>query len=192
MRVREPPARAQAGRIHRGPAKDLRASRSGIALETAPGAQAYPWLMRRLLWAWGCAGIVIGCGGDDLDEAGARELWQRLQAADYRAWQRAPGWEERRPTVSAHGHTADIFINPVLTAALDQSGLDAWPVDSLLVKDSYRGDALHLIAAMEKRSARWYYAEWDARGGAKYAGSPEVCLDCHGSAPDRVFALTLP
>lgn len=148
--------------------------------------------MQRLLLAWGCAWLLFGCGGDDLDEAGARELWQRLQEADYRGWERAPGWEARQPTVSAHGHTADIFINPVLTTALGESGLEAWPVGSLLVKDSYRGDALHLIAAMEKRSGGWYYAEWDAGGGAKYAGEPGVCLDCHGSAPDRVFAIALP
>jgi hypothetical protein len=139
-----------------------------------------------------CVACVIACGGEEIDEAGAAELWQRIHAEDYRAWDRAPGWESRQPTVSAHGHTADIFVNAVVTSAIQTPDLTAWPLDSLLVKDSYRGDSLALVAVMEKRADGWYFAEWDDGGDAKFAGSPSVCLDCHGAAPDFIFSAVLP
>jgi hypothetical protein len=138
------------------------------------------------------AGCTLGCGGEDVDEAGAAELWQRIRAEDYRAWARAEGWETRQPTVSVHGQTADIFVNMVVTDARQTAGLSAWPVNALLVKDSFRDDDLTLVAAMEKRSSGWYFAEWDSGGKAKFAGSPSVCLDCHGAAPDFVFSSVLP
>jgi hypothetical protein len=135
---------------------------------------------------------MLGCGGDDIDEAGAKELWARLQAENYRSWARAPGWETRQPTVSVHGQTADIFGNSEVMSASQTPGLTEWPLDSLLVKDGYRDDDLALVAAMEKRAAGWYFAEWDGSGKVKFAGSPSVCLDCHQAAPDFVFAMVLP
>lgn len=144
-------------------------------------------------WTYLAVGLALtACGGEDVDEAGARELWQRIHDQEYRSWSPAPGWESRQPTVSAHGQEADIFINTALEEALEESDLTAWPVGSLLVKDGYRGGSVALIAAMEKRDGGWYFAEWDGGGSVKYAGSPEVCRSCHDSAEDSVFAVGLP
>jgi hypothetical protein len=139
--------------------------------------------------------VLLGCsacGGEDKDEAGARDLWARLQEADYRTWAPAPGWETRQETVSAHGQQADIFINDAVVSALLEESLEAWPVGSLLVKDSYRGEALALIAALEKRDSGWYFAEWNGAGELKFAGSPSVCRNCHDAADDSVFSVGLP
>jgi len=130
--------------------------------------------------------------GEEVDEAGARALWDEIHAADYRRWQRPQGWETRQPTVSAHGQTADIFINPVLVQAATLETLGAWPEASLLVKDSYRGDSLALIAAMKKRSGEWFFAEWSSDGEVKFAGRPDVCLECHQAGSDHVFSMALP
>ena len=151
----------------------------------APRALDYPALTSLAL-------ALAGCGGEEVDEAGAAELWQRLKAEDYRTWARAPGWETRQPTVSVHGQTADIFINDVVANASQTPNLTAWPLNALLVKDGYRDDSLALVAAMEKRADGWYFAEWDSGGKAKFAGAPSVCLECHEAAPDFVFSAVLP
>lgn len=133
---------------------------------------------------------TAGCGDEPIDERGAAELWQRIQTEDYRSWQRAPGWETRQPTVSAHGQSADIFIDPTMTGALEQDGAD-WPVGSAAVKDSYRGEQLVLIAAMERRAGGWFFAEWSASGAVKYGGTPDVCRDCHGGSAGPVRSIPL-
>jgi hypothetical protein len=139
-----------------------------------------------------CALGAAGCGSEEVDEAGARALWDEIHAADYRSWQRPPGWETPQPSVSAHGQTAEIFINPVLVEATGVPGLAAWPEASLLVKDSYRGGSRALIAAMKKRNGEWFFAEWGSDGAVKFAGRPDVCIDCHAAGFDHVFTLALP
>ena len=154
--------------------------------------RAVPANMRRFLVLGALA--LGGCGGDEeIDQAGAASLWERLQSAEYRtSFEPAPGWETPRPTVGAHGRTAVILMNTVLADALDADSLAAWPDDSLIVKDSYDGPSLTLVAAMEKQQGRWFYAEWTPRGEPKYAGEPEVCTSCHVAANDRLRAITLP
>jgi hypothetical protein len=134
---------------------------------------------------------LFGCG-EDVDEAGARALWDEIHGAGYRSWQRPPGWETAQPSVSAHGEKAEIFVNPVMVDASMQERLSAWPEASLLVKDSYRGDSLALIAAMKKQSGEWFFAEWSGDGEVKFGGRPDVCLDCHRAGSDHVFSLSLP
>jgi hypothetical protein len=146
---------------------------------------------RALAGAWIAALCTVGCG-EEVDEAGARALWDEIHTANYRSWQRPAGWETRQPTVSAHGSTADIFINSVLVEAATFQGLGAWPDSSLLVKDSYRNDSLALIAAMKKTSGEWFFAEWSGDGEVKFAGRPDVCLDCHQAGSDHVFSMALP
>jgi hypothetical protein len=153
---------------------------------------AHPNIVGRR-WIILLAAFGLGaCGGDDQDEAGAAELWQRIHAEDYRNWERAPGWETEQPTVSAHGHTALIFINATMSDARLDTDRSAWPDAALLVKDSYRDGALALIAVIEKRAAGWYFAEWDGEGTLKFAGSPSVCKNCHDQAYDTVFSVPLP
>ncbi len=130
--------------------------------------------------------------GDDIDEEGADRLWDAIHAADYRSWQRAPGYETPQPTIRAHGETAEIFLNDTLVAALEQTGLSAWPAGSLIVKDSQKGSTPTLVAAMEKTSGDWFYAEWTAGGEVKYAGTPDVCTNCHNAGQDQLLTLALP
>lgn len=153
-----------------------------------------PPLLSRLLSTVPLLATSLACGGEDIDEAGARALWKKIQAEDYRSWTPAPGWEEPQPSVGAHGDTAKIYLDDVMTAALESSDLNAWPEGALLVKDIYEGngDELTLVAAMEKQSGRWFFAEWTPAGEAKFGGRPEVCTNCHDQGADSVFSAALP
>ena len=147
-----------------------------------------------LLLGFVLAPALSGCGDDEaIDEAGARMLWEEIQDADYPSWARAPGWEERLPSVSAHGQTADVFVNPVTEEALVGSDLEEWPEGSTSVKDSHRGEEHVLVAAMQKQSGGWFFAEWGTDGAAKYGGLEiGTCTGCHVAANDRAQAFELP
>jgi hypothetical protein len=143
-----------------------------------------------VLAAAALSALSLGCG-DDQDPAGAQELWDRVHAENYRSWQRAPGFEARRDSSAPHGGASEIFLNPIMADAV-AAGATTWPVGSLIVKDGYEGlesDASHdLVAAMEKREAGWYWAEWDSdsSGEALYSGNPSICTGCHESGKDFV------
>lgn len=135
---------------------------------------------------------VTGCG-DDQDPAGARELYDRLQSAKYREWQRAPGYETRQPTRAPHGKQVDIYVNDVVKDALAAGRpLDAWPKGSIIAKDGWDGSDLDILAAMEKRDDGWFWVEWNGSGESLYSGKPNICIDCHKSGEDLVRAFPLP
>jgi hypothetical protein len=136
--------------------------------------------------------LLLGACGEDVDEEGARLLWEKIHAQGYAEWQRAPGYDEAQPTIRAHGQTALVYLNDVMAEAVAGPSIDAWPEGALLVKDSFDGDTLKLVAAMEKQSTGWYFAEWTPSGDVKYAGEPEVCLNCHAAGGDKVLAVALP
>jgi hypothetical protein len=148
--------------------------------------------MRGHLFSVVVAILMFGCAEEEVDEAGAQALWNKLSASGYQSWARAPGYETPQPTTRAHGETAVVFVNDVVTAALAGSNLTAWPDGSLLVKDSFKGDAHSLVAALEKQGKSWFFAEWSANGSVKYAGTPDVCLKCHTDENDFVRAVDLP
>lgn len=134
---------------------------------------------------------TAACGDDNIDDPeAARAFLTRIQGEKYREWQRAPGWETRKKSIAVHGNDSDIYINT--TMAQTQAGAAAWPEGSILVKDSFQGSDLRLIAAMEKRAGGWYYAEWAGDGEVKFAGRPSICTDCHSSGQDEVLAFGLP
>lgn len=140
--------------------------------------------------AAGLSAFAAGCG-DDQDPSGAKELWDRVHAENYRSWQRAPGFETRKDSNAPHGGASEIFLNATMADAV-AAGSTTWPVGSLIVKDGYGGleaDAtLELVAAMEKRESGWYWAEWDGDSGgeATYSGVPSICTGCHETGRDFV------
>jgi hypothetical protein len=141
--------------------------------------------------------VLVGGCGDDQDPEGAQELFDRIQAEDYRGWERAPGYATTQPSDTAHSDAVDIYVNDVVAEALAAGEpLGAWPLDSLIVKDGFDGDGdLDLIAAMEKREGGWFWVEYtdpSAGGEAKYSGEPGICIDCHDSGSDFVRAFPLP
>ena len=134
--------------------------------------------------------LVCACS-DDIDDPEAAEAFlTRLRSENYQGWQRAKGWEARKPSISAHGDDADIFVNKTL--ADTPGGSASWPTGSIIVKDSYRGGSLRLIGAMEKRADGWYFVEWSGDGSVKYAGRPSICTNCHQNGQDEVLAFGLP
>lgn len=154
-----------------------------------PGSPARPGLP---VAVWLAAGLLAGCG-DNQDPSGAKALWGALQDADYREWERAPGFEERRKSNAPHGEAVDIYINDVVAAALaSETALSEWPNGAVIVKDGFDSGDLDLVAVMEKRLTGWYWAEYDADGEAIYSGSPDLCTDCHRSGADFVRAFPLP
>lgn len=130
--------------------------------------------------------------GDNQDPAGADAFWTSIHADDYRSFARAPGYAKRQPTNAPHGDAVEIFVNGVVGEALAGGPITAWPEGARIVKDGYDGDAVTVVAAMEKRAGGWYWAEWSADGAAKYSGSPGLCTGCHASGGDFVRAFPLP
>jgi hypothetical protein len=135
---------------------------------------------------------LTACGGEDVDEAGARTLLAKIQMEDYESWQTAPGYDTPQDTIRAHGGTAQVFVNSVMEAAISGPPIEAWPAGSLIVKNSFDGGSLSLIAAMEKQAGSWFYAEWDADLDVKFAGEPEVCVNCHSAGDDSILVVALP
>jgi hypothetical protein len=157
-----------------------------------PRSSIRTFLISSLLAA--LASVGIACG-DDQDPEGAVDLLERLRAADYQGWQRAPGYPDRRVSSAPHGDQVEIFVNDVVAQALaGGQELDAWPLGSIIAKDGYDDDGtLVLIAAMEKLEDGWYWAEWDADTDESiYSGKPSTCIDCHASGADEVRAFDLP
>ena len=135
---------------------------------------------------------VAACG-DDQDPEGAQELWDRIHAADYRSWARAPGYESRVASNAPHGDMVDIYVNDVIADALAAGKpLGAWPEGAQIVKDGWDGEELELVAAMEKGAHGWFWAEYDGEGDPSYSGKPDLCTDCHRSGSDYVRAFALP
>jgi hypothetical protein len=131
--------------------------------------------------------------GDNQDDAGARDLLSKVRADEYRSWQRAPGYETRRPTNAPHGDSVDIYVNEVIAGALALAEpLPVWPQGSIIVKDGWDASDLEIVAIMEKRSDGWFWAEYDSDGDPDYSGRPEVCTDCHEDGSDYVLSFQLP
>ena len=136
--------------------------------------------------------LLAGCG-DNQDDAGARALLQRIRADQYHTWDRAPGYEARRPTSAPHSKLVDIYVNDRVAEVLALGEpLATWPVGSIIAKDGFDGNDLELIAVMEKRADGWFWAEYDDDGDPDYSGHPDTCTDCHRSGSDYVRAFRLP
>ncbi len=161
---------------------------------------------RSAVGSWRTCGLTLGlllaCDGSDPDD-GARALLEQVEAADYRSWARAPGFEELVESAAPHGNFTEVFINEVLVEALaaDPGSLDEWPVGSILVKDGWDDEAATertILAIMEKRELGWYfeeYTEFGADAEPAFAGldpEPGICTGCHSAGADMVWAFGLP
>ncbi|HKP61036.1 MAG TPA: hypothetical protein VJV78_30105 [Polyangiales bacterium] len=137
--------------------------------------------------------LAFAACGDNQDPAAAHALWQDIHAQDYRAFQRAPGYEARRHSNAPHGDKVIIYINDLVATALASSEpIASWPEGSLIIKDGFDGPSLEIVAVMQKRSTGWYWAEYAPDGDASYSGQPQLCIDCHGSGADYVRAFSFP
>jgi hypothetical protein len=137
-------------------------------------------------------GGLLGCG-DNQDDAGARALLARVRTDQYRNWDRAPGWEQRRSSNAPHSDEVDIYVNDRVAEVLALGEHDGtWPEGSIIVKDGFDGSGLDIVAVMEKRVDGWYWAEYDDDGNPDYSGHPDICIDCHRSGSDFVRAFGLP
>lgn len=139
-----------------------------------------------------CAGgLLAGCGDDGNQDAdGARALLARVQADNYRSWDRAPGWEQRKPSTGAHAKAVDIFVNDRAAEGLaTESERGPLPEGSIIVKDGFGdSDELRLTAMMQKRNDGWYWAEYSASGDPSFSGHPDICLNCHRTGTDFIRA----
>ncbi|HEX2877383.1 MAG TPA: hypothetical protein VHP33_39310 [Polyangiaceae bacterium] len=135
---------------------------------------------------------LVACG-DNQDDAGARALLARVRADQYRTWDRAPGFEQRKSSNAPHSDAVDIYVNDVVAEVLALRQHDgSWPEGAIIVKDGFDGSELELTAIMQKRAGGWYWAEYDSEGTPDYSGHPGICIDCHESGSDFVRAFRLP
>lgn len=149
--------------------------------------------MHKLLQAFRLAAPLVCACTDNQDPGGARQLWNEIHELDYHSWQRAPGYDDRRPSNAPHSDAVEIFVNDIVAAAVGSTQpLTSWPVGSLIVKDGWDGDDLELVAVMQKREQGWYWAEYDSEGSAAFSGTPSLCTDCHSAGQDLVRAFPLP
>ncbi len=152
--------------------------------------------MRRALCVLFTVTTLGACGGQNDDPNAAGTLWSKVNSENYTAWQRAPGYPTRMPSLTAHADSVEIFVNPTVSTALTSSvPLTEWPVGSVIVKRGYNGTSLRLVAAMEKRADGWFWAEYDKSGEPLFSGKPDVCIDCHGARKtysDYAFSLEFP
>lgn len=147
--------------------------------------------MHRLLVVAGLVVFVVGCRNQD--EAGAIALWEDFQAADYRSWERAPGFPGLTPSTASHGDAVEIFINDTLVEALASGEkLTVWPEGSLIVKDGFKNGEPWVVAAMERREGGWFWAEYEPDGEVLFSGDPGVCTRCHDAGADYVRAFGFP
>ena len=137
--------------------------------------------------------LLLAACGDNQDDSGARALLAKVRKQEYRSWDRAPGYETRRPTSAPHANSVDIYVNDLVQEVLAVGEpTTSWLEGSIIVKDGFSGSDLELIAIMEKRSDGWYWAEYDDDGDPDYSGHPEICIDCHRRGSDFVRAFALP
>lgn len=152
-------------------------------------------MLARLLGAATFA-LAISCGQND-DPAGAAALYARIsEGGGFRSWARAPGYPARTASFTAHGAEVEIFVNRVVSDALaGPKPALTWPDGSVIVKETYDGDDRTLVAVMEKRVGKWYWAEYDGDGETLFSGEPRICLGCHDNRKtysDWVYGFELP
>jgi hypothetical protein len=95
---------------------------------------------------------LVACG-DNQDDAGARDLLARVRADQYRIWDRAPGFEQRKSSNAPHSDAVDIYVNDIVAEVLALREHDGkWPLGAIIVKDGFAGSDLELTAIMEKRA----------------------------------------
>lgn len=145
------------------------------------------------------AAVVGACGGQNDDPDGARAIWNGVHTNEgFRAWKRAPGYPNRRPSFTAHSDEVEIFVNDVMAATLEDHApapVTEWPVGSVIVKEGFHDGRRSFVAAMAKRTDGWFWAEYEDDGEVLYSGRPGVCVDCHDarkSYSDWVYAFELP
>ena len=139
------------------------------------------------------AAALAGCTDDD-DPGVASALWDRIQAENYKAWEKAPGYETPLPSNAPHSDNTQVFLNPTIADATRGPAIAEWPVGSLIVKEGTTDDGeLDIVAVLDKRADGWFWAEYEENGESFYSGKPDLCIDCHsGSTNDFVWVLTLP
>lgn len=120
----------------------------------------------------------------------AEELWSDLRD-EYRDWDRAPGYEQRRESTGPHGEQVEIYVNDVMKRAVDaEMAPRAWPVGSIAVKDAFVAGRRDTVSVMKKTAEdSWYWAEYDPNGEVILSGenAPE-CAGCHREGDDHVRA----
>ncbi len=145
-------------------------------------------MTRSLLLVVVVAVATMACRQND-DPEGARALFDRVDAASFRTWRRAPGYEQRRKSTAPHGGAVDIYVNETIAGVLDaKKPLATWPEGSVIVKEGFDGDDREIVAVMEKRPGGWFWAEYDGDGDVLYSGTPDTCTGCHASGDDFVRA----
>lgn len=147
------------------------------------------------------AALALAACHQDQEDADA--FLDRLDSEDYRsAYRHAPGWEtSRQPTrASPHGFYLDIYVNGVMSAAIDDGRpLEHWPEGSIVVADAWSTPSSprpEFLLVMEKRAdgAGWTWLEWKGDGDELVFAGDDVpqCVRCHDAGEDQVRAFGLP
>lgn len=140
--------------------------------------------------------LLAACTQND-DPDGAKQLYAKInEGPGFRSWRRAPGFPTRKPSFTAHSDAVEVFVSPQLSAALDgPTPITTWPEGSIVVKEGFSGDTRRIVAVMEKRAGKWYWAEYNGDGETLFSGEPSVCTGCHDNRKDYsdwVYSFELP
>lgn len=155
--------------------------------------QGWLLLAALLVAGSGCYDNKTSYGTDPQQTNEAQDFWAKIHTQGYRARTRAPGHEQRTASSAPHGDSVDVFVNALIATTLTSGQHPtAWPVGSIIVKDGFAGGVQTLVAAIEKRSDGWFWAEYHPDGSVLASGHPSGCIGCHSSGSDFVRAFHLP
>jgi hypothetical protein len=133
------------------------------------------------------------------DKEMAKELWDELQEADYRAkWATVPGKGTFYRGQPPHGALLTTYLNKEAAKGMRfKKGL--MPEDAIIVKENFKPDkTLAAVTVMYKepgydpKHRDWFWVKYKPDGGILAAGKPAGCISCHGSVRSNDYVFTFP
>jgi hypothetical protein len=120
------------------------------------------------------------------DEISGERLWRRISTeADFESYPEWPGYKGVQIGQSPHGRYHEIYINPVLRAALPIADRTA-PDGSVIVKENFDADMKKVgFTVMAKAKGYdpatddWFWASYGPDGSVAAEGKVEMCIKCH-------------
>ncbi|MFQ5858818.1 MAG: cytochrome P460 family protein [Anaerolineae bacterium] len=129
----------------------------------------------------------------------AKELWEKLQEADYQdKWITVPGKGTLYEGQAPHGALLSTYLNPEAAETMKSKSGDM-TADAIIVKENYMPDGtLVALTVMYKKPdydpnhRDWFWAKFGADGTIQAAGKPTGCIACHGSVRSNDYIFTFP
>ena len=141
----------------------------------------------------------VSAEGEKQPEAMARDLWQKMQKANYRQnWTTVPGKGTFYQGQPPHGALLSTYLNTEAVKGMkEKAGL--MPKDAIIVKENYSPKKeLVAVTVMYKEPGfdpehkDWFWAKYGPKGEVQVSGKGVGCIACHGSVQSNDYVFTFP